>query len=88
MILRIWRLGFDVADIVVSTYIPQSAPEDKAQATKADAMSRDINEFILHSWHDTDAEVPEDLQIYYSLRDELTYPAGCVVKGNRVVVPE
>ena len=40
------RLG--VADIEVSTYIPQSALEEIAQATKSDTMLRDITEFIVN----------------------------------------
>ena len=57
---------------------------------KSDAMLRDIteSEFITHAWPETDAWLSEDLQLYYSLRDELTYHAGCVVKSNRVVAPE
>ena len=78
----------DVGDIEVSTYIPQSALEEIAQATKSDAILRDITEFIVHCWPETDARFPEDLQLYYSLRDELAYHAGCVVKGNRIIVPE
>ena len=78
----------DVADIVVSTYIPQSSLEEIAQATKSDTMLRDMTEFIVHCWPETDAELPEDLQPYYSQRDELIFLVSCVVKGNRVIVPE
>ena len=78
----------DIADIEVSTYIPQSPLDKIAQATKSDAMLRDITEFIVYGWPQTDAGLPEDLQLYYSLRDELAYPTGCQVKGNRVVIPE
>ena len=79
---------FDVADIEVSTYVPQSALEDIAQATKLDAVLRDITELIIHGWPEKDAGSPEDLQLYYFLRDELTYHASCVVKGNRDIGPE
>ena len=82
------EVGHDVADIAVSTYIPQSALEEIAQATKSDATLRDITEFFVHSWPETDAGLPQDLQLYHSLRDELTYHADHVVKGNRAVVPE
>ena len=82
------KTRLEVADIEVSTNIHQSALEDIAQATKSYSMLRDIIEVIVHGWPETDAGLPEDLQLYYSLRDELTYHAGCVVKGNRVVVPE
>ena len=51
-------------------------------------MLRDITEFIIHDWPETDARLPEYLQLYYSLRDELTYHAGCVVKSSWVIVPE
>ena len=51
----------DIADIVVSTYTPQSALEETAQATKFNAVSRDITEFIIHGWPETDAGLPEDL---------------------------
>ena len=78
----------DVADIEVSTYTPQSALEEIAQFTKFDAMLRDIIEFIVHGWPETDAELPEDLQLYYYLREEHAYHACCVVKGNRVTVPD
>ena len=78
----------DEADIEVSTYVPQSALEEIAQATKSDAMLRDITEFIVHGWPETDAGLPEDLHLYLSLRDELAYHVGFVVKGSRVNVPE
>ena len=77
-----------VADIEASTYISQSALEDTAQATQSDAMLRDITEFIVHGWPEMGVGLPVDLQLYNSLRDELAYHAGCVVKGNRLVVPE
>ena len=51
-------------------------------------MLRDITEFNVHGWPETDAGLPEDLQIYYCLRDKLAYHVGFVVKGNRVTVPE
>ena len=82
------KIRFDVADIEVSTYIQQSALEEIVQATKSDAMLRDITEFIAHGWAETDAGLPEDLQLHYFLKDELTNHADCVIKGNRVVVPE
>ena len=59
----------DVPDIKVSTYVPQSALEEIAQAKKSDAMLGDITEFIVHGWPETDAELPEDLQLNYSLGD-------------------
>ena len=39
----------DVADILVSTYMSQSALEEIEQVTKSDAMLRNITEFIVHS---------------------------------------
>ena len=43
---------------------------------------------IIHGWPETDDGLPEDLQLYYSLTDELAYHAGCVVKSNKVIVSE
>ena len=63
MTLRICETRLDVADIEVSIYIPQSALEEIAQATKSDAVLRDITEFIVHGWPETDARLPEDLQV-------------------------
>ena len=80
--------SFDVADIAVSTYIHQSALEEIVQSTKSDAMLMSITEFIVHGWPEADVGLSETLQLYSSMRDELTYHAGCVVKGNRVIVPE
>ena len=82
------KTRLDVADIEVSIYILQSALEEIAQATKSYTMLRDITEFTVHGWPETDAGLPEGLQLYYTMRVELTYHAGCAVKGNRVVVPE
>ena len=70
----------DVADREVSTYKPQSALEEITQATKSDAMLRDITEFIEYGLPDTEAGLPEDLQLCYSLRDESGYYEGCVGK--------
>ena len=55
------KTSLDVADIEVSTYVPQSVLEKIAQATKSDAMLGEITEFIVHSWPETDAGLPEDL---------------------------
>ena len=78
----------DVTDMKVSTYIPQSALEEIAQVKKSNAMLKDITEFIVYGWPETDARLPEDLQLHYSVRVELTCHAGYVVKGNRVVIQE
>ena len=78
----------DVSDIEVSTYIPQSALEEITQATKPNAVLTDITEFIVHSWPETDVGLSGDLQLYYSLQEKLIFHAGCVVKRNRVTVPE
>ena len=55
------EIRLDVVDIAVSTYIPQSALKEIAQATKSDTQLRDITEFIVHGWPETDAGLPEDL---------------------------
>ena len=77
----------NAVDIEVSTYIFPSAIDEIAQSKKSDAILRDITEFIVHGWPEIDAGLPEDLQLYYSLRHELTYHADCVVKCNRVIIP-
>ena len=80
--------SLDVADIEVNTYVLQSALEEVTQTTKSNVMLRYIIEFIVNAWPETDVVFSEDPHLYYSLRDELTYHPGCIVKGNRVIVPE
>ena len=39
-------------------------------------MLKDTTEFIVHGWPETDAGLPEDLQLYCFPRDELIYHAA------------
>ena len=42
---------------------------------------------IIHGWPSTIREVPSGIQVYWTLREELTVEDGIVLKGIQIVVP-
>ena len=42
---------------------------------------------MLHGWPSTKAEVENELQPYWSFRDDTKFIDGTAVKGKRIIVP-
>lgn len=57
-----------------------------AQSTRKDPILVQIHHYILSGWP-TVAKIPEILQPYYRVREELTTSHGCIIWGLRTVIP-
>ena len=63
--------------------IPLTA-KDVAKATVEDPTLRKVTHCLTHGWPHS---VSIDLNPYYKLREQLSTEAGCILYGNRVVIP-
>lgn len=57
------------------------------EETKADPVLTEVQELIKHGWPESMQELPQTLQPFWCLRDELVMLDGLVMKGNRILVP-
>ena len=57
------------------------------EETKADPVLTELQELIKNSWPESMQDLPQILQPYWCLKDELTMLDGLVMKGNRILVP-
>ena len=58
--------------------------KDVSKATSRDPILSKVAEFVLSGWP---KNVSEEIKPYFSHRTELTIEAGCLLWGNRVVIP-
>ena len=56
-------------------------------ATEVDAELQALAPTITQGWPERRADVPSQLQVYFSFREELSIQDGVVLKGERIVVP-
>ena len=58
------------------------------QATQADDNLTILKHIIQHGWPRTVKEVPQEIQKYWTFREELTIEDGLILKGMQIVIPE
>ena len=58
------------------------------QATQGDDSLMILKHIIQHGWPKTMKEVPQEIQKYWTFREELTIEDGLLLKGMRIVIPE
>ena len=58
------------------------------QATQADNSLTILKHIIQHGWPKTVKEVPQEIQKYWTFREELTIEDGLILKGTHIVIPE
>ena len=58
------------------------------QATQADDSLMILKHIIQHRWPKTVKEVPQEIQKYWTFREELTIEDGLILKGMCIVIPE
>ena len=66
---------------------PQTSPVDATQirtSTNNDPLLACVRDMILKGWRNTSEE---DLKPYQHCQNELSVHAGCILLGNRVVIP-
>jgi len=56
-------------------------------ATEVDAELQALAPIITQGWPERRADLPSQLQVYFSFREELSIQDGVVLKGERIVVP-
>ena len=62
--------------------------KDIIRWTRADPVTCKVYDYCLNGWPvQLEDEVHSDLRFYYRCRNELSVENGCVLRGNRVVVP-
>ena len=52
--------------------------------TKRDTLLSKVYYYLQHGWPN---QIPPDLRVLYSLKDELSTLSGCILRGSRVLVP-
>ena len=57
-------------------------------ATQADDNLTILKHIIQHGWPRTVKEVPQEIQKYWTFREELTIEDGLILKGTQIVIPE
>lgn len=57
------------------------------EETDADSALCELREIIIHGWPERMKELPKQLQLYWSFRDELSVEDGVILKGERIVIP-
>ena len=57
------------------------------EATQADDILAIRKYTINHSWPSSIKEVPSEIQLFWTFREELTIKDGLVLKGTRIVIP-
>ena len=77
-------------EVVLLVEALEDAPMTYAQIqrwTKRDPLLSKISQFILHGWREERNEGDEELKPYWTRRLELSLHEGCILWGNRVVIP-
>ena len=66
---------------------PVSEAEVRAETRKEPVLSVVLDK-VLNGWKEGSISVKEELKQYYLRRDELSTEGGCILWGNRVVIPK
>jgi transposase InsO family protein len=64
-------------------------PTAVAAATEADQQLLQVRNFVVDGWPSAKRAVPTDLQVFWTIRDELSTVCNgqCIMRGNRLIVP-
>ena len=73
--------------MVEAIKIPDCRMEEIRQATARDPQFQILSKCILEGWPDLRSQTPEEVKIYFDIRDTLSVEGGVVYKGERVVIP-
>ena len=77
----------EYVDMAESVPIRKLTLQEIKSATEVDAELQASAPFITHGWPERMAEVPSQLQVYFTFRDELSIQDGVVFEGERIAVP-
>ena len=78
-----------VQDIVLAEHlpIPSESLNQLRDETAKDQSLQILMQVVLTGWPERKHLVPQEVQAYFSSRDELSVQDGLLFKGNRVVIP-
>ena len=68
-----------------SSVYPSLQPVE-LEATRGDPVLSRVLHFVLHGWP-AEENTPEELRYYCAKREEFTVEDGCLLRGNRVLIP-
>ena len=79
----------EVEEIVLVDDLPISHARlnDFRKVTACDADLQILMSTVLEIWPSTQAEVPQEIRPYFSLKEEITVQNGLLFKGDRIIVP-
>ena len=60
---------------------------DLQQASSQDSHIQKLKQFIITGWPDSKDEISEELEPYWSYRDELAVIESIVLKGRCIIIP-
>ena len=79
----------EVETIHMMDFLPISEPQlrEIQEATQCDPTLQALKKVILDGWPDLKDNLPSELHLYFSFRDELAAQDGIIFKGLRCIIP-
>ena len=79
----------EVEEIVLVDDLPISHARliDFRKVTACDADLQILMSTVLEGWPSTQAEVPQEIRLYFPFKEEITVQNGLLFKGDRIIVP-
>ncbi|XP_062574843.1 uncharacterized protein K02A2.6-like [Saccostrea cucullata] len=79
-----------VNDIHLISYLPVSPIkyEEFKKATANDAELQSLLDTVLEGWPDSKAEVPDEIRMYWNIRDEISCVDGLLFKSHKLIIPQ
>ncbi|XP_062619975.1 uncharacterized protein K02A2.6-like [Saccostrea cucullata] len=79
-----------VNDIHLISYLPVSPMkyEEFKKATANDAELQSLLDTVLEGWPDSKAEVPDEIRMYWNIRDEISCVDGLLFKSHKLIIPQ
>ncbi|XP_062570398.1 uncharacterized protein K02A2.6-like [Saccostrea cucullata] len=79
-----------VNDIHLISYLPVSPMkyEEFKKATANDAELQSLLDTVLEGWPDSKPEVPDEIRMYWNIRDEISCVDGLLFKSHKLIIPQ
>ncbi|KAG5881985.1 hypothetical protein JTB14_036568 [Gonioctena quinquepunctata] len=81
--------GPPLQEVLMLESVPEKSftAEEIAKKTKEDRILSEVSLWIQTGWTDDKNKVPEELKQFWQKRNELSMYNGCLLWGNRVIIP-
>ncbi|KAG5893969.1 hypothetical protein JTB14_006574 [Gonioctena quinquepunctata] len=82
-------VGPPLQEVLMLESLPEKSitAEEIAKKTKEDRILSKVSFWIQTGWTDDKNKVPEELKQFWQKRNELSMYNGCLLWGNRVIIP-